>query len=240
AELLSADFGEDFVAVSEQSGNGRNGIPEDVAESAQPGKIFANAVPVGGVRVAGGRAELEKPARILSNFAAVQHFKRERSSGRERRGKLDIRFVKQAGVVGVAIQGLLRELQALAVRAGSVEFKRRGKLDGQHGKRLRAVVANHKLRPGGKRMVTEREVKVEVVGREKYGGAFSVGDFGSGVCSGFCSILRWSGRGLILRPRKEDRGVGGLWRGFLLGERGERGAAEKGCGEKLQSHSGTQ
>src|SRR6185312_10159080 len=138
-----------------------------------------------------------------------------------RRGKLDIRFVKQAGMVGVTVQGLLREWQALAVGAGSVKFKRRGKLDGQHGKRLRAVVANHEVRPGGKRMVAQCEVKVEVVRREKDGGAFSVGDFGSGVCSEFCSVLRWSGRGLILRPRKEDCGVGVFWRGFLLGRRRE-------------------
>ena len=88
AELVLAHLVEDARAVAEDDGNAGDGIPDDVAETAQAGEVDADRVPVG---VEGGvvrRADGEKALGGLRDGAGVGDVELKGCAGSERSGRV--------------------------------------------------------------------------------------------------------------------------------------------------------
>ncbi len=91
-ELLAADLGEEGVALAERDGDGDDGIPDDVAESAQAGEGGGDAIPVGGFGGGGGRADGGEAAGGERDGSAVVDVESEAGLGSEGLGQGDDGF----------------------------------------------------------------------------------------------------------------------------------------------------
>ena len=253
AELVPAHLVEDARAIAEQGGDGRYGVPDDVAEAAQAGEGGVDGVPVGVEGEVLWGADGEEALGVGLDDAGVGGVDLEGCAGRERSGEGDDGFMELAGVVDVGVEGglLERSVVEFRIRAGDADLlpiERRGELQGEMGKGRGAFIADGEDGADGDVVAGGAEVNVEVEGGVSDGEALGVG--GGERCSGLG--LRGGRRGLrrgvavLIRGTGEDdltlwRGARGRGRGGLglFGDRKRRGGglrvsrnARQGCGYK--------
>ncbi len=87
AELVAADLVEEAGTVAEDDGDGGDGIPDDVAEAAQAGKVGGDFVPVGVEGEGLRRAEGDEALGAGRDDAGVDGVELKACAGRERCGE---------------------------------------------------------------------------------------------------------------------------------------------------------
>ncbi len=106
AELPLADHIEEPGAIAEGDGRGGDGIPQDVAEAADAGKVAGDLIPVIALGDVARGAEMLQARGVEGDGALIKRIYGYRLAGGEGLRQVDDGFAGERGVVEVGVEGL--------------------------------------------------------------------------------------------------------------------------------------